>query len=111
VPKSLSAPIVVDLYPSTAVGLVSLLQRKGDVAKGTPAARIKEVRLGGGKRIGPNSHIVVKSRIVRRSGRSSGGEAPADRGSGELGQRSGPARGCEWLTAARSILGTNLLIA
>ena len=42
-PKSLSAPIVVDLYPTAAVGLTSLLQGKGDVAKCTPAARIEEV--------------------------------------------------------------------
>ena len=60
-PKGLSAPIVVDLYPSTAVGLASLLQGEGDVAKWAPAARIKEVRLGGCKRIRPNSHIVVKA--------------------------------------------------
>jgi hypothetical protein len=45
VSKSLSAPIVVDLYPTAAVGLTSLLQAcfKGDVAKCTPAARIEEV--------------------------------------------------------------------
>jgi len=92
VPKGLSAPIVVDLYPSTAVGLASLLQGEGDVAKCTPAARIKEVRLGGCKRIRPNSHIVVKSRVIRRSERSRESEAPGDRGSGEMGQRPGSAR-------------------
>jgi hypothetical protein len=43
VPKSLSASIVVDLYPTAAVGLVALLQGKGDVTKFTPAARIEEV--------------------------------------------------------------------
>ena len=42
-PKSLSAPIVVELYPTTAIGLVVLLQGEGDVAKFTPAARIEEV--------------------------------------------------------------------
>jgi hypothetical protein len=43
VPKSLSASIIVDLHPTAAVGLVALLQGKGDVTKFTPAARIEEV--------------------------------------------------------------------
>ena len=42
-PKGLAAPIVVDLYPSTAVGLPDLLQGQGHVAKWTPAAGIEEV--------------------------------------------------------------------
>ena len=29
---------------------------------------VSEVRLGGGKRIRPNGHIVVKCRIIRRAG-------------------------------------------
>ena len=62
------------------------------------------MRLGGCKRIRPNSHIVVKSRIVRRSGRSSGGEAPADRGSGEVGQRPGAARCVERNFRSRAFL-------
>jgi hypothetical protein len=35
VPKSLSAPIVLDLYPTAAVGLVASLQGQCDVAKVT----------------------------------------------------------------------------
>ena len=50
------------------------------------------MRLGGGKRIGPNSHIVVKCRVIRRSERCREREAPGDRGSGEMGQRPGAAR-------------------
>ena len=42
-PMSLSAEIVGDLYPRTAVRLKSLLQGKGDIAKWTPGARIEEV--------------------------------------------------------------------
>ena len=42
-PKSVSAPIIVGLYPTAAVGLVALLQGKRDVAKVTPAARIEQV--------------------------------------------------------------------
>ena len=42
-PKSVSAPIVVGLYPTAAVRLVALPQGQGDVAKFTPAARIEEV--------------------------------------------------------------------
>ena len=72
------------------------------VAKGTPAARIKEVRLGGGKRIRPNSHIVVKSKVMRRSERSRESEAPADRASGEIGQRPGSARCVETNRTANS---------
>jgi hypothetical protein len=59
VPKGMSAPILVDLYPNTAVGRAGVLQGQRDGAKGAPAARIKEVRLGGGKWIGPN--IVMSS--------------------------------------------------
>jgi hypothetical protein len=43
VPKSLPASIVVDLYPTAAVGLVALLQGQGDVTEFTPAASIEEV--------------------------------------------------------------------
>ena len=42
-PKSLSALIVVDLYPTATVGLVALFQSQCDVAKFTPATRIEEV--------------------------------------------------------------------
>jgi hypothetical protein len=62
VPKSLSARIVVDLYPSATVRPAGLLQGEGDVAKWTPAAGIEEVRLGRLKLIGFNFHrIVVRS--------------------------------------------------
>jgi hypothetical protein len=40
VPKSLSARIIVDLYPRASFGPASLLQGQGDVAKWTPAACI-----------------------------------------------------------------------
>jgi hypothetical protein len=43
VSKSLSAPTVVDPYPTTAIGLPGLLQGQSDVAKFTPAARIEKV--------------------------------------------------------------------
>ena len=42
-PKSLSALIVVHLYPTAAVGLAALLQSQCDIAKFTPATRIEEV--------------------------------------------------------------------
>ena len=58
-PKSLSAAIIVDRYPTAAVGLTSLLQGQSDIAKCTPGARIKEVRFGGFKRIRSNFHRVV----------------------------------------------------
>jgi hypothetical protein len=66
VPKSLSARIVVYLYPRTSVGLAGLLQRQGDVAKRTPAARIEEVRFGGSKRIRSNPHPVGLDRFAGR---------------------------------------------
>jgi hypothetical protein len=44
VPKRLSARIVVDFYPHTVVRSTSLFQRKGNVAKLSPIARIEEVR-------------------------------------------------------------------
>jgi hypothetical protein len=44
VSKGSSARIVVDLYPYTIVRLAGLLQRKGDVAKLSPIARIEQVR-------------------------------------------------------------------
>jgi hypothetical protein len=43
VPKSLSARIIVDLYPRASFGPASLLQGQGDVAKWTPAAGIEQV--------------------------------------------------------------------
>ena len=46
-PKSLSASIVVDLYPTATVGLVALLQSQCDVAKFTPATRVEQIRFGG----------------------------------------------------------------
>jgi hypothetical protein len=58
VPKSLSARIVVNLHPRTLLGLVGLLQRQGDVAKWTPAARIEQICFGGFKRISPNFHRI-----------------------------------------------------
>ncbi len=42
-PKSLSALIVVHLYPTATVGLAALLQSQCDIAKFTPATRIEEV--------------------------------------------------------------------
>ena len=65
-PKSLPAWIVVDLYPRTSVGLVTLLQGQGDIAKWTPAACIEEVRFGGLKRIGSNFHLIVSPPLLRR---------------------------------------------
>jgi hypothetical protein len=44
VSESLSARIVIDLYPHTVVGPARLLQRKRDIAKLSPPARIKELR-------------------------------------------------------------------
>jgi hypothetical protein len=35
--------MLIDLYPTAAAGLTSLLQGQGDIAKWTPAARIEEV--------------------------------------------------------------------
>jgi hypothetical protein len=58
VPKSLSARIVVNLHPRTLLGLVGLLQRQGDVAKWTPAARIEQMCFGGFKGISPNFHRI-----------------------------------------------------
>lgn len=46
-PKGSSARIVIDLYPHTVVRLASLLQRKGDIAKLSPTARIEELRFRG----------------------------------------------------------------
>src|SRR5271170_8436690 len=53
-PKSLSASIVVDLYPTATVGLVALLQSQCDVAKFTPATRVEQIRFGGFNRISLN---------------------------------------------------------
>ena len=55
-PKSLSAPIVVNLHPTAAIGLTSLFQGESDIAEWTPAARVEEVRFGGFKRISSNVH-------------------------------------------------------
>jgi hypothetical protein len=59
VPKRLSAPILVDLYPTAAVGLTSLLQGQGDITEWAPAAGIEEVRFGGFERITANFYRVV----------------------------------------------------
>jgi hypothetical protein len=45
VPESLSARILVDLYPTTTVGPTGLSQGKGGVAKWTPAARIQKTMI------------------------------------------------------------------
>ena len=42
-PKSLSALIVVDHYPTAAVGLAAMLQSQCDVAKFTPATRVEQI--------------------------------------------------------------------
>ena len=42
-PKGLSALIVVDLYPTAAVGLVALLQSQRDGAKFAPATRVEQI--------------------------------------------------------------------
>ena len=42
-PKSLSALIVVDLYPPGTVGLVALLQSQCDGAKFTPVTRVEQI--------------------------------------------------------------------
>jgi len=72
VPKSLSAPIVVGLHPTAAVGLTSLLQRQGGVAKYPPAACIEEVCFSGFKRIGSNFHRTVIRVHYRVTSGSSG---------------------------------------
>ena len=41
--KSLSASIVVDLYPTATVGLVALLQSQGHRAKFAPATRVEQI--------------------------------------------------------------------
>jgi len=58
-PKSLSARIVVDLYPSTHFGLAGLPQCQGDVAKRTPAAGVEQVRFRGFEKISSNFHGIV----------------------------------------------------
>jgi hypothetical protein len=102
VPKGLSAPIFVDLYPSTAVRRTGVLQGQRDGAKGTPAACIKEVRLGGSKRIGPSIVIVAKGRVMRRRERSRESEIHGDRGSAETGQLALPAVSTQ--TASRTTI-------
>ena len=42
-PKSLSALIVIDLYPTATVGLAALLQSQCDVAKFTPVTRVEQI--------------------------------------------------------------------
>ncbi len=42
-PKSLSALIVVDLYPTATLGLAALPQSQCDVAKFTPATRVEQI--------------------------------------------------------------------
>ncbi len=46
-PKSLPASIVIDLNPTAAVGPVALLQGQGNIAKFSPATRVKQIRFGG----------------------------------------------------------------
>jgi hypothetical protein len=58
-PKSLSARIIVELYPRTCIGLASLLQGQGEVAKWAPAAGIEEVRFCRFKGISSNFHRIA----------------------------------------------------
>ena len=88
-PKSLSALIVVDLYPTATVGLAALLQSQCDVAKFTPATRVEQVRFGGFNRISLDR---VDVRVNCRGGGSSNGSLCAVsfenlRGSQVLGSR------------------------
>jgi hypothetical protein len=80
VPKTLSARIIVELYPRTGIGLASLLQGQGDVAKRALAAGIEEVRFGGCKRIISNFHRIAIRVYLRAEGKkpqasTSGGTA------------------------------------
>ena len=88
-PKSLSALIVVDLYPTAAVGLAALFQSQCDVAKFTPATRVEQIRFGGFNRISLNR---VDVRVNCRGGGKSNGSLCAVtfenlRGSQVLGSR------------------------
>ena len=88
-PKSLSASIGVDLYPTATVGLVAVLQSQCDVAKFTPAARVEQIRFGGFNRISLNR---VDVRVnCRGGGRSNGSLCAVSfenlRGSQILGSR------------------------
>jgi hypothetical protein len=69
-PKSLSASIVVDLYPTATVGFVALLQSQCDVAKFTPATRVEQLRFGGFNRISLN-RVGIRA-YCRGGGRSHG---------------------------------------
>ena len=55
-PKSLSALIVVDLYPTATVGLAALLQSQCDVAKFTPATRVEQNHI---RACNPIAHLPI----------------------------------------------------
>src|ERR1700722_9726976 len=69
-PKSLSASIGVDLYPTATVGLAALLQSQCDVAKFTPAPRVEQSCFGGVHTISLNRVDVCVN--CRGGGRSNG---------------------------------------